>query len=133
MSVSLPHAGDTLTTCAYLCVGGPAWSPLSESGPAGSSGSPWIKVRWEWGLPRLPSNLPHVHGQRRNSVPGSGKLPGSRRWEGAPSGPWAWPGFPRPRARRPRHLAGALPLVDCAEPESPEPARPPGESAADLH
>lgn len=56
-----------------------------------------------------------------------------RLWEKAPSGPRALPGFPRPRARRPRHLAGALPPVDCAEPESREPARPPGESAADLH
>lgn len=64
-----------------------AWSPLSESGLAGSSGSPRIKVEWEWGLPRLPSTPPHVRGQRRNSVPGCGKLPGSGRWEGAPSGP----------------------------------------------
>lgn len=94
---------------------------------------PLDKGRVGVGLPRLPSTPPHVRGQRRNSVPGCGKLPGSRRWEGAPSGPWAWPGFPRPRARRPRHLAGALLPVDCAEPESREPARPPGESAADLH
>lgn len=65
--------------------------------------------------------------------PGLREVTGSGRWEGAPSGPWAWPGFPRPRACRPRHLAGALPPVDCAEPESREPARPPGESAADLH
>lgn len=45
--VSLPHAGDTLRTCSYLCEGGPAWSPLSESGLAGSSGSTWRKVGWE--------------------------------------------------------------------------------------
>ena len=115
------------------CVGGPAWSPLSESGPSGSSGSPWIQVGWECGLPRLPSKPPPVRGQQRNSVPGGGKLPGSGRQERAPSGPWSWPGFPRPRARRLRHLVGDLPPVDCSEPESREPARPPGESAADLH
>lgn len=43
-SVSPSQTEDTQRTSAYLCVGGPAWSPLSESGPAGSFGSPWIDV-----------------------------------------------------------------------------------------
>lgn len=42
-------------------------------------------------------------------------------------------GVPASLDGRPQHLARALPPVDCAEPASPEPARPPGESAADLH
>ncbi|XP_011943502.1 PREDICTED: uncharacterized protein LOC105598624 [Cercocebus atys] len=43
LCVSPSQTGDTPRTSAYLCVGGPAWSPLSESRPAGSSGCPWIK------------------------------------------------------------------------------------------
>ena len=79
VNVSLPHAGDTLRTCAYLCVGGPAWSPLSESEPAGSSGSPWIKVGWAWGFTPLALQAASCRGQQGNSVPGDGKLPGSGR------------------------------------------------------
>ncbi|KAB1275877.1 hypothetical protein Cadr_000008319 [Camelus dromedarius] len=89
VSVSLPHAGDTLRTSAYLCVVGPAWISLSEL--PWLPWLPWIKVRCKWGYPTCPL-------RRLMSLPGSG------RWEGTPSGPWAWPGFPRPRTRRLRHL-----------------------------
>ncbi|MEJ1280842.1 hypothetical protein NN561_011789 [Cricetulus griseus] len=91
----------------------------------------WVR---SGGYPACPPHLLlDVRGQRRNSVPGSGKLPVLERWEGVSSGLWAWPGLLRPRTCRPHHLAGTLPPADCAEPESREPARPPGESAADLH
>ena len=112
VNVSLPHAGDTLRTCAYLCVGGPAWSPLSESEPAGSSDSPWIKVGWAWGVTPLAlqaASCPWAARKlraRRREVTRVRALGGSALWfpvpPGVPSPPRPPPSPPRlrPAARR---------------------------------
>lgn len=112
VNVSLPHAGATLRTCAYLCVGGPAWSPLSESEPAGSSGSPWIKVGWAWGVTPLAlqaASCPWAARKlraRRWEVTRVRALGGSALWfpvpPGVPSPPRPPPSPPRlrPAARR---------------------------------
>lgn len=133
--MSPSQTGDTPRTSAYLCVGGPAWSPLSESRPAGSSGCPWIKVGWEWGLPACPPQASRMSvgygetparaagsclgsgaGRGRPPIPGLGRgsrapAPAALATSPAPSRPQT---APSPKAGSPPALPESL-LLTCID------------------
>lgn len=102
--VSFPHAGDTLRTSAYLCVGGPAWSPPQRVRTCWLLWLPLDKGG-SGGLPRLSSTPPNGRGQQRNSVPEAGSYLGS----GSGTGVLCSPG-----------LAG-VPAPLCPPPPAPRP------------
>lgn len=102
--VSLPHAGDTLRTSAYLCAGGPAWSPPRrvrtcwllwlppDNGGSGGTLLVLHSASWPWATEKL--------------RPGGGKFPGCGLWDGrplkagVPAPPCPPPPAPRPPSRQ---------------------------------